>query len=416
MVWPARSLGWFLFVDPYPELVSISPNLSGNTQEGKANHDDWRGVGDMIAIITEQVGTLVEGMHRAIVARWFGMAGPKVEPARRLVDGVTALIYETVRLGGSAVGATVSIASELASGHVSLRPVWETPKGRYVQSVFNGVFGDRLEDNESPLRIKLGLRDPDGTSISIARTSLTRAFPTPRGRLAVMLHGFGETERCWRSDDSSTLTEGLEADGFSVLRPRYNTGRPIADNGSDLADLLEAVLLAWPVPVEEFVLIGHSMGGLVAQSAVVTARSTGRRWADLTSHLVAIGAPHLGSPIEKGVEALSKGLHLFNETRPLTAFLEGRSAGIKDLRYGVNDRPEGVQYHVVAGAVTTKPGHPLGVLVGDLVVSVGSAIGWGRHDRVASSSVLVVGGRHHADLVHDQEVISQTREWLAPTP
>ncbi|MFZ0014727.1 MAG: alpha/beta fold hydrolase, partial [Acidimicrobiia bacterium] len=132
-----------------------------------------------------------------------------------------------------------------------------------------------------------------------------------------MLHGFGETERFWRSDHSSKLTEELQDDGFSVLRLRYNTGRAVADNGQDLADLLEVVRLAWPVPVEEVALIGHSMGGLVNQSAVVAALSCGYRWADLTTHLVAIGTPHLGSPIEKGVEIVSNSLELFKETRPL---------------------------------------------------------------------------------------------------
>lgn len=411
---PARSPGWCP-VGSYPESVSTGPDLSGNTENRRANLDDWRGVGDMIAITTEQVGTLVEGMHRAIVDRWFGMAGPRVEPVRRVVDGLTALIYEIVRFGGSAVGSTVSIASELASGHVRLRPVWETPRGRYVQSVFNGVFGDRLEEDESPLRIELGLRDLDGSPISTSQTSLSRAFPNPTGRLVVMLHGFGETERCWQSDHSSTLTEGLEADGFSVLRPRYNTGRPATDNGSCLADLLEAVRLEWPVPVEELALVGHSMGGLVAQCAVAAGRSSGHRWADLTTHLVAIGTPHHGSPIEKGVAAISKGLGLFKETRPLAGFLDARSAGIKDLRHGVDNRPEGVKYHVIAGAITTEPGHPLGVLAGDLVVRVASATGWARHNQVAASNVLVVGGRHHAGLIHDPEVNSHTREWLART-
>ena len=393
--------------------MSTSPGLSGNTQDGRANLDDWRGVGDMVAITTEQVATVVEGMHTAIVDRWFGIGGPRVEPALRLANGMTALIYKTVRFGGLAVGATISLASELASDHVSLRPVWDTPKGRYVQSIFNGVLGDRLEDDESPLRIELGLRDLDGRSISPYRTSLSRAFPNPTGRLSVLVHGLGETERCWRSDHSSTLAGGLKAEGFSLLRLRYNTGRAVADNGSDLADLLEAIRLEWPVPVEEFALIGHSMGGLVAQSAVAAARSFGYRWADLTTHLVAIGTPHLGSPIEKGVEMIGKGLGLLRETRPLAVFLQTRSAGIKDLRHGVDNRPEGVQYHAVAGAVTTDPAHPLGVLVGDLVVRVGSAIGRASQHRVVASNVLVVGGRRHADLLHDPEVISRTREWLA---
>jgi pimeloyl-ACP methyl ester carboxylesterase len=368
----------------------------------------------MLAITTEQVTVAAEGMHRAIVDRWFGILGTRVEPARRLVDDLTALTYRTVRFGASAVAATISLGSELADSRASLRPVWETTRGRYVQSIFNGVWGDRLEDDRSPLRIALGLRDVEGSPISISSTSLLEAFPDATRRLVVLLHGFGETERCWRSEDP-TLAEGLRADGFSVLRPRYNTGRAVADNGSELADLLESVRLAWPVPVEEVVLIGHSMGGLVAQSAVLAARSSGYLWTDLATHLVAIGTPHLGSPIEKAVELASRGLGLFKETRSLADLLEGRSVGIKDLRSGADIRPEGVQYHVIAGVVTTEPTHPLGFLAGDLVVRLGSALGRESHRRNASPDVLVVGGRHHADLLHDPEVTSQTRRWLTPT-
>ncbi len=408
-----RERVWYHFDGSYPSSVDTTRDLPDGTSDGPANLDDWRGVGDMIAITTQRVVAPVEGMHRAIVGRWLGVAGPRVEPARRLVDGLTASIYQTVRLGGSAVGSTISVVSEMASSRVTLPPVWETPRGRYVQSIFNGVFGDRLEADASPVRIDLSLRDLNGIPISTAPTSLSRAFPTPTGRLAVMLHGLGETERCWRSDNTATLTEGLEADGFTVLRPRYNTGRAITENGSEVAGLLETVQQSWPVPVTELVLIGHSMGGLVARSAVVAARASGHEWADLATHLVSIGAPHLGSPIEKGVEGVSKGLGLFKETRPLTAFLDGRSAGIKDLRHGVDTRPEGVQYHVIAGAVTTQPSHPLGVIVGDLVVRVGSALGQGRHRRVESSDVLVLGGRHHGGLCHDPEAVSHIREWLA---
>lgn len=391
--------------------MNASPDRSGYTEDGRANLEDWRGVGDMIAITTARVAAPVEGVHRAIIDRWFRLAGPKAEPLRLVVDGLTALTYRTVRFGGSAVGATVSVASEAASGRVSLRPVWETSRGRYVQSILNGVWGDHLEDEKSRLRIDLALRDLDGSRISPSRASLGRAFPDPTNRLVVLLHGFAETERCWRSNQTPTLVEGLEADGFSVLCPRYNTGRRVTDSGSDLAELLEAVREAWPAPVEEIVLIGHSMGGLVAQSAVQTARSSGYRWADLTTHLVAIGAPHRGSPIEKGVETISKGLGLFKETRPLAEFVAGRSGGIKDLRHGSDSRPERVRYHVVAGAVTTRPTHPLGVLVGDLVVRVDSALG-GHRSEVGSGKVLVVGGRHHAGLLRDPEVTACIRRWL----
>ncbi len=108
---------------------------------------------------------------------------------------------------------------------------------------------------------------------------------------------------------------------------------------------------------------------------------------------------------------MGDGLGLFKETRPLRAFLEQRSAGIKDMG-GINrefDHLDAIDRHIVVGVVTTRPTHPLGVLFGDLVVRVGSATGGGH---VEPSDVLVAGGRKHADLIRDQEVISQIRTWL----
>lgn len=393
--------------------MSANRDPFDNGQGNPTNLADWRGVGDLVAIATERVSAPVEGIHRAVSDRWLALAEPWAGPVSGVVDGLTASAYGAVRFGGVAVGSTISVAAELASNRVTLPAVWETARGRYVQSIFNGVWGDRLANDESPLGIRLGVRDHDGSPVAMTPTSLRRAFPNPTGRLVVMLHGLGETERCWRSDDGATIVAGLEADGFTVLALRYNSGRAVADNGSDLADLLETVRTVWPVPIDEVALIGHSMGALVAQQAVVDARSSGYEWVGLASHLVAIGAPHLGSHIEKGVHGLSEGLGILAETRPLASFLESRSAGIKDLRNGVDHWPDGVHHHVIAGAITTEPNHPCGVLFGDLVVRVSSAIG--RSHQSSSSDVLVVGGRNHANLLHDPEVILHTRRWLVPS-
>ena len=49
--------------------------------------------------------------------------------------------------------------------------------------------------------------------------------------------------------DAASLA-GLRADlGLTPVVVRYNTGRHICDNGDDLAALLDAVVMAWPVPV-----------------------------------------------------------------------------------------------------------------------------------------------------------------------
>ena len=385
---------------------------SPNTADDAGHLDDWRGVGYLVCIATERLSAPVEGMHRAIIGRWVGVAGPKAEPARRVVDGLTASIYSTVRLVGTTAGVAISVGAEMADRRRSLRPVWETPRGKYVQSIMNGVWGDRFEEDASPFGIELGLRDSLGGRVSITPASLRQSFPRPSGRLAVMVHGLGENERSWESADGAGLADGLEADGFSILRLRYNTGRTVSANGSDLADLLEEVCQTWPIPVDEIALIGHSMGGLVVESALVAAHESGQGWVDKTSHLVALSAPHFGSPIEKLVHLVSKSLWLFRESRPLGAFLDQRSAGIRDLRHGPTvdgERFGSIRHHLVAGAVTTDPTRPLGVLVGDLVVRVASATKKGRD---WDTEVLIFGGRNHAGLRHDPEVVARIRSWL----
>jgi len=386
------------------------------TSDDREHLDDWRAVGYLVDVATERLTSPVEGIHQTVVRRWFGLAGPGLDPARQVAEGLTASIYQSIRLSGTAVGMAISSGAELVGRFRSLPPVWETRGGRGVQSIFNGLWGDRFEEDRSPLRIEMGIRAPNGLPVSITEAFLGHAYPKATGRLAVLVHGFADTENVWRSSDNFDLIDGLESDGFSVLRLRYNTGREIADNAATLADLIEEVCLAWPVPVSEIALVGHSMGGLIARNGVIAAGSAGAKWVKLATHVVAVAAPHFGTPIEQGVRYMSNGLGLFKESRPLGAFLEQRSAGIKNLRHGIgstDDDSNGFGYHVVAGVITREPDHPLGRVLGDLVVGVGSATSRGHLFEMESPDVLVVGGRNHADLVHAPEVIAQVRTWLS---
>jgi pimeloyl-ACP methyl ester carboxylesterase len=395
--------------------VTTNPDPNA-TPHDREHLDDWRAVGYLFDVATQRLTSPVEGIHQAVVRRWFGLAGPGLDPARRVAEGLTASIYQSIRLSGTAVGMAISSGAGLVHRFRSLPPVWETRGGRGVQSVFNGLWGDRFEEDRSPLRIEMGIRAPNGIPVSITADFLGHAFPKATGRLAVLVHGFADTENAWRSGDNSDLIDGLESDGFTVLRLRYNTGREIVDNASTLAQIIEEVRLAWPVPVFEIALVGHSMGGLVARSAVIAAGSAGTEWAELVTHVVAIAAPHFGTPIEHMVRYMSNGLGLFNESRPLVAFVEQRSAGIKNLRHGIGRSDDGVYgfaYHVVAGVVTREPDHPLGRVFGDLVVGVRSATSRGHLFETESPDILVVGGRNHADLVHAPEVVAKVRTWLS---
>src|SRR5262249_52280699 len=135
---------------------------------------------------------------------------------------------------------------------------------------------DFLEARANALAIRLELRGP------------RRA-----GRACVFVHGLCCTEREWFRDGESYGTR-LEKDlGWTPLYVRYNTGLHIADNGRALARLLDGL------DAEEIVLIGHSMGGLVARSAA----AIGVR---KPTQVICIGSPHLGAPLEKGVHALAR--------------------------------------------------------------------------------------------------------------
>ncbi len=97
--------------------------------------------------------------------------------------------------------------------------------------------------------------------------ALALAIPGARPRVLVMVHGLCMSDSSWNRnghDHGECLARDLDAD---VIYLRYNTGRHISTNGAEFALQLEQLVAAWPVPVRELVLVGHSMGGLVIRSA-----------------------------------------------------------------------------------------------------------------------------------------------------
>jgi pimeloyl-ACP methyl ester carboxylesterase len=401
---------------------------------------DWKGLGDLIDLATQRLTAPVEGIHDAIADRWFGVAGRRVAPARNAYRALTAPVFNSVRLTGSTLGTAVGLGAIAFAGRKELRPLWRSPRGSEIQAFFNALWGDELERRNSSMSIEFGLRDAGGEPVGLDVDSLALAFSEPSSRLVVLVHGLGETERCWQpqtSEEGSApgLADLLISDSFTPLLVRYNTGRHVSDNGVALAALLSEITDTWPVPVEEIALVGHSMGGLVARSAVHAGQDAGQDWVSAAQHVVALGSPHLGSPVEKGANIAAWGLGLVPESRPLGEFINNRSVGIKDLRYGavseedwlgfdpdelLNDfvvdlpPPQGVDQHFIAGVITPGPKHPIGALVGDLIVRVGSGTGRGRRRRVDANDVHVVGGKRHPDLLHDAAVHGQVRAWLEP--
>jgi pimeloyl-ACP methyl ester carboxylesterase len=255
----------------------------------------------------------------------------------------------------------------------------------------------------------------------------------------VLVHGLGQTEACWRSKGSDGpvgLWDRLAADqSVTPVLVRYNSGRHVSENGVELAQLLEQLWECWPTPIEGMALVGNSMGGLVIRSACHVGQTAQRTWVNTVDKVVTLGSPHLGVPLEKAVNVASWGLRVTRESRPLADFLDSRSVGIKDLRFGAiveddwkgaepdallhnnagNVPPlEGADHHFVAAVITSDPTHPLGVLLGDLMVRAGSGTGRGRGRHIEATEVHLLGGRRHFDLLHDPEVLEQVLAWSTP--
>jgi pimeloyl-ACP methyl ester carboxylesterase len=360
-------------------------------------------------------------LHQAIADRAFGAAGPRASTSRVAHDTISRGVYAGLRGAAALAGRA---AGEVVSG--GGRTLSTTPRGAVVLGVINGLRGDVLEreDNElhQPMAVRIACQ-------AAAPGAVADALPHAGERLVVFLHGLFETELSWRFGGGETYGERLAREaGFTPIDVRYNSGRHISENGRSLADLLEEVVAAWPVPVEQIAVVGHSMGGLVARSACHQAAERGDAWVRHVRHVVSLGSPHTGAPLEQAVHVAGAALGALPETRPFAGFLRRRSAGIRDLRKGSlvdedwRDRDpdalraaackevpllDDAKHCFVAATVTGDPRHPVGRLVGDWLVLEPSA----SH---RAQEALHVGRAHHLALLNHPVVYEHLREWLAP--
>lgn len=290
----------------------------------------------------------IREIHRAIADRAFAPG-----TAKALHDAIAGAVYASVRGGATLAGRASAVLPER-----EVSPA--------VLGVLNGLQGDELDP---ALQIPMTLSvEGDGP------------------RLAVFIHGLFETEHAWRYGGGPRYGDRLP--GWTPVYVRYNTGRSIAENGRELAAKLEAL------EAEEIALIGHSMGGMVARSAC----HAGGEWTRLVTHVISLGAPHTGAPLESAVHYAAEVLGVMPESRAFGALLRRRSAGIRDLRRGVDVPPlDGGRDCCVAATLTARADHPIARMVGDWLVLEASASHGGEE-------TLHVGAAHHLALLNHPAV------------
>jgi hypothetical protein len=420
-----------------------------------------RGAGRLATAATTGVTDLVQALHTRIAVTPTRLAGPLVGGA---INGAAGLVYGAVRGVTKVVGGGIDLALAQLVPLLADRDqgVGDTTADagnalrEALRAALNGVLGDYLDHTGNPLAITMSLRQ-QGAALLLERAALSARIAEPQPRLLVLVHGLCMNDLQWARSGAATeaaahdhgaaLSRDLPC---SALYLHYNSGLHISTNGRLFAQRLEALTAAWPVPVREIVIIGHSMGGLVARNAVHTGLAAGHDWPRRLRAMVFLGTPHHGSPLERGGHWIDQLLQRTPYTAPFARLGKIRSAGITDLRHGSvleedwsgRDRfghghdarrplplPAGVDCYALAA--TTAPGpfaadvttDPVGsgapspdALPGDGLVPVASALG--QHpDRARAldfeaSRLAIAWNSGHLDLLSSKPVYHRIREWL----
>jgi pimeloyl-ACP methyl ester carboxylesterase len=388
------------------------------------------GVLEAAALATEHAESLLlsaaRDIHGSVAGRVHGVvdrvAGGTTVSHRAHV-GIAGAVYGGVGLGLKAAARGLRAADRLGLG----APIEASPRGRFVVSAVNGLIGDRLVADGSPLAIETGVRHR-GRDVPVDGTSLAAAFPDATDALVVFVHGLCETEHYWDRRSRPRPAEARSApsygarlagdEGWTPVYVRANTGLSIAESGVALSSLLARLVDAWPSDVRRIALVGHSMGGLIIRAACAVSTPEDRDWTRRVTDVVLLGAPHLGSPVERTIARGVRAFHKVPELSPFARIFDQRSVGVLDLHDGPADEVAHVphaRYHLVAATLTRSPRHPLAATVGDLLVPYRSAAGLlpNGEEIFPGADVLHVPAADHFDLLNHDDVYAAMRTWLA---
>lgn len=407
-----------------------------NKSRARSPFSDLHGASRLAVDAVAGVTDIVEDMHRNI-ARVAPIVGKAPKGG---AGGISGFVYRSVR------GVTRAVGFGLDSVLGQLIPLLQSesdassPRREAVLAALNGVFGDYLSATNNPLAISMALRC-NGEALSLEKPSLKKSFgrtssKSAKGKLVVLVHGLCMNDLEWLReghDHGAALRQDL---GYTTLYLHYNSGRHISTNGQEFAHTLEQLIRAWPVPVKELVIIGHSMGGLVSRSACHYAERAKHKWPSHLKKLIFLGSPHHGAPLERAGHWVDILIAISPYTAPFARLAHVRSAGVKDLRNGsirdedwqeigkhprngrslvsLPELPRGVRTFAIAATTQEKPG---GRLPGDGLVPVMSALGQHKDAKstlaIPASHQRVFYGLDHFDLLSRRDVYDQIRDWLA---
>jgi pimeloyl-ACP methyl ester carboxylesterase len=389
-----------------------------------------RGITRLAFDAVERITDIVEAMHLNISSMPWILGKPR----EGRTSGITGFVYSNIRLINGGLRETLdALLAQL--GAAPLEDKSSAGREAWIAAL-NGVLGDYLAASQNPLALRMCFRH-EGRVLEPGTDALARALPEARGKVLVVVHGLCMSDLQWRRNGHDHAAEVAKDLGYTPVYLRYNSGRHVSTNGRELADMLEALISRWAVPVEELVILVHSMGGLVTRSACHYAKEAGHGWLAHLSKIIFLGTPHHGAPLERGGNWIETLIAISPYSAPLARLAMLRSAGVTDLRYGSvleddwqdRDRfeptadarrivplPENVECYAVAATMGLREGDLKDRLLGDGLVPLRSALGQHRETdrmlRFAESHTCY--GTNHLGLLDSREVYEQIHRWLTP--
>lgn len=309
-------------------------------------------------------------------------------------------------------------------------------KVEFALAVLNGLVGDYLARQQNGLATDMTCVH-EGRPLPVEREALAAAYPDASPQVVVLVHGLMCTEDVWTFEDGADYGHLLQRElGLTPVYVRYNSGLSIPENGAHLTRLLEGLTAGFPVRIENLILLGYSMGGLVIRSACHVASEEQAAWLALVERCIYVGTPHLGAPLERIGRGAVRLLGKINDpyTRLVAEIADLRSEGLKDLGDGrltrATSAPNG------AGVCLDDPRHPVPLLpsmahyliagsmwadsrlamyFGDALVPLTSATNGACIDAASMalppSHIRIVSSHGHTALARSPEVYAHVREF-----
>ena len=274
----------------------------------------WTGLKDLLFDVFQKTTLLVQENQES-VARKVYSAVQVVEPLAKPTEIVETIHKSTTQLVYKGIFATkdiikevfdtgerIAIATAINSDDElkkeSPNPMRSDAAGTVPWlrdmslGALNGIVGDYLAAENNALEVSMSLRR-DGKYLELTPESLCEELPESSSKVCIFIHGLACTEWWWSSfaekqygDPTVNYGKLLEQElGYTSIYLRYNSGLHISTNGALLAKALETLASSFPREIEEIVLIGHSMGGLVARSACFYAEQDEFAWVKKLKHV-----------------------------------------------------------------------------------------------------------------------------------